>query len=274
MSDITHNDPLVTESKLTEFYNDIKPFLGCPAYVTQEGDEMYYSLQEKVVGRWTDGKPLYQKTTIPSFTGSSSFNVSFDTNAVIKHYEGFVRGESNQWFPLNCTYVKSYVNNDNIAGLNTITIIGDGGRPLNEGFVTALYTKTTDSAATTIEQKHTHYTTDEQVIGAWLDGKPIYQRVIVKPIEGSTSSSTPVSITFSLADEIQNLGSVLSEKVMVRPSNSNNVHISPVYEASMTTIKFEHTRKASKDTVIYTLTNYWTTGAEAYINVQYTKTTD
>ena len=62
MSNVTNTDPVVTESKLTEFYNDIKPFLGCPAYVTQEGDEMYYSTEEKVVGRWLDNKPIYVKT--------------------------------------------------------------------------------------------------------------------------------------------------------------------------------------------------------------------
>ena len=61
MADITHSSPVVTEDKLKDFYEDIKPFLGCPPYVTQEGDEMYFSSSEKVVGRWINGKPIYQK---------------------------------------------------------------------------------------------------------------------------------------------------------------------------------------------------------------------
>ena len=77
MSNITNTDAVVTESKLTEFYEDIKPYLGCPAYLTSEGTSDYYSTDEKVIGRWTDGKPLYQKTiscgTLPNNTTKTVF---------------------------------------------------------------------------------------------------------------------------------------------------------------------------------------------------------
>ena len=78
MSDIK-NDPPIRESNLKSFYEDIKPFLGCPAYVTQEGSAEYYSTKEKVIGRWVDGKPLYQKTFYKSsVTASPSVRSSSD----------------------------------------------------------------------------------------------------------------------------------------------------------------------------------------------------
>ena len=46
---------MVTKSDLQDFYDGIKPFLN--------GDvSSIYSTDERVVGRWIDGKPIYQKT--------------------------------------------------------------------------------------------------------------------------------------------------------------------------------------------------------------------
>ena len=48
---------------------------------------------------------------------------------------------------------------------------------------TLQYTKTTDVAGSgsynTLGVPNVHYTTDEQVIGTWIDGKPIYQKSFI-----------------------------------------------------------------------------------------------
>lgn len=116
------------------------------------------------------------------------------------------------------------------------------------------------------------YSTDESIVGCWIDGRPIYKKTIIKTVpEGGATGS---SITFNLSDEVSNLGTVVTEKVMARASNSNNAHISPVYNGTFAEIKFEHARYAANNEVKYTFTNRWSVAVEAYLIVQYTKTTD
>lgn len=176
MADITHNDPLVTESKLTEFYNDIKPFLGCPAYVTQEGDEMYFSFNEKVVGRWTNNKPLYQKTVI--FSPAVDVSSTSWTNTPISRGDIEFIINIDGWYDSGTGFQSRPLMAFVDSGSSVVKLLSgrDGVTQDTISGVIFQYTKTTDSAATTIEQKPTHYSTDEQVVGTWVDGKPIYQK--------------------------------------------------------------------------------------------------
>lgn len=178
MSNITNTDPVVTESKLTEFYEDIKPFLGCPAYITQEGDEMYYSTEEKVVGRWVDGKPVYQKVYVDQSIskGSNIYDISalnIDTLVNLIITTGLYNSTtvSKRIFPDD--EHEAFINS---AGKLDIESTPSG--TFNKCNFIIYYTKTTDSAVTTIETKPTHYSTDEQVVGTWIDGKPLYQKTV------------------------------------------------------------------------------------------------
>lgn len=174
MSNVTNTDPVVTESKLTEFYEDIKPFLGCPAYVTQEGDAEYYSTDEKVVGRWTDGKPLYQKVIYfnPQITitanswqniKSDETDIEYIADAIILRNDGI--------------FIPQYGSVSPFIGTRGLWVYTTQLQNAIQGIILK-YTKTTDSALTTIEVSPTHYSTDEQVVGTWIDGKPLYQKTI------------------------------------------------------------------------------------------------
>lgn len=187
MSNITNTSPIVTEQKLTEFYEDIKPFLGCPAYITQEGDEMYFSVDEKVVGRWINNKPLYQKMIFIDDNDPTTSWTSKTINHNISNVE-YINGYG--------YFQETYDSAKTTFALNTVSgggdffritfksdsvIIGRSSNWVMQGYMWIIlnYTKTTDSAATTIEQKPTHYSTDEQVVGTWIDGKPLYQKTFV-----------------------------------------------------------------------------------------------
>ena len=183
MSNITNTDAVVTESKLKDFYEDIKPFLGCPAYLTSEGNAEYYSTDEKVIGRWIDNKPLYQKVVYlndndPTTTWTSK-NIPHNINNVdyISGYgffqEAYDNNKSTFWLNtvsgneyFRCTFNKT---NITIARSSNWVMQGYAWIILN-------YTKTTDSAATTIQEDPNEYSTDEKIIGKWIDGKPIYQK--------------------------------------------------------------------------------------------------
>ena len=205
MANITHDSPVVTEDKLKDFYEDIKPFLGCPTYVTQEGDSEYYSTDEKVVGRWTDGKPLYQKfIDLGVLTNNKTVNHNIANIDTIADVQGMAYNSSGQFLKLSFINLSNSYYGSLIVDKTKISILTSGITD-RSGFVILQYTKTTDSAATTIEQKPTHYSTSEQVVGTWIDGKPIYQKTINFGTLGNATKK-------AVAHNISNLKAVVSFK--------------------------------------------------------------
>ena len=157
----------------------------------------YYSTYERCVGTWTNGKPLYQKT----YTGLS---ISLGTNSwttltgvTITNGEDLVKaecyGEYTEQYLLNCTKVHlnkadGSVEIRNIESSTTLTAI------------TLTYTKSTDSAiplAVKTTPSYEVYSTDEQIIGQWIDGKPIYRRAIPITSEWALQANTWVKSNIS-----------------------------------------------------------------------------
>lgn len=70
---------LLTKGDLKKFYNKILPYMGGNYVFNTLGVKDYYSEDEKVIGIWTDGKPLYQKT----FSGNlPSSDLSIDVSSL------------------------------------------------------------------------------------------------------------------------------------------------------------------------------------------------
>ena len=135
-----------------------------------------YSFEEREIGVWTDGKPLYQKTyTVPTSSAEISYNswtntdidVSF-VGTMVKAFgialDGSFQGDFLAWND-NGTLKLQSGRNGHKAYANTLTI---------------QYTKSTDVAGSgswTPQGVPTHhYSTDEQVIGTWVDGRTIYAK--------------------------------------------------------------------------------------------------
>ena len=137
----------------------------------------YYSTDERCVGTWTNGKPLYQKT----YTGLS---ISLGTNSwttltgvTITNGEDLVKaecyGEYTEQYLLNCTKVHLDSGTGTVEVRNT-----EASTTLTA--ITLTYTKSTDSAiplAVKTTPSYEVYSTDEQIIGQWIDGSPIYRKV-------------------------------------------------------------------------------------------------
>ena len=147
-----------------------------------------YSLEEREVGVWTDGKPLYQKTVPFNFADSVQNWTLFDDSI---SYDSIVGAITKLVFSNNNDQVMSYPDRDTSPRFcvktdhkmyyyTTVTSTGN---------VTLLYTKTTDTPGsgtwTPSGVPAHHYSTEEQVIGTWTDGKPLYE----KTFEFSTSIS-------------------------------------------------------------------------------------
>lgn len=144
---LTNPNKVVTEERLSEFYGQILPYMGGMPDVLankfSKGD--LYSTDEKMVGQWTDGKPLYQKTVA---TGGN--------------------------VPSGATLIQ---------------------RTTQTGYDTILYTKTTDSPIAI--GSDTDYSTDEKIVGTWIDGRPVWQKTYT--VSSVTSSNKLIDSTMKLS---------------------------------------------------------------------------
>ena len=157
-----------------------------------------YSEDEREIGVWTDGKPLYQKTVIATNLTSGNNTVSNGISNVESIIENtsfiFKTGSSNQLPCISSVSGWSARARDFSA---TDFVIELGSSLYSEGFtsasVTLLYTKTTDQAGsgqwTPQGVPTVHYSTAEQLVGTY-HGEPLYQRDIDIPLEDSSDMQT------------------------------------------------------------------------------------
>lgn len=160
-------------------------------YAIKDGGEaiegfppLIYSLQEREVGVWTDGKPLYQKSY--EFSGKSiSANsqtsiLSNLTGITVVSMHGYMH-EGNNRFELGEAGLRLKLD----TSTNILLIESKSGSSWSNiyGIVTLWYTKNSESAGSgTWNQQGAiahHYSTDEKVIGTWINGKPLYEKTII-----------------------------------------------------------------------------------------------
>ena len=149
-----------------------------------------YSLEEREIGVWTDGKPLYSKVVeIQSFSSSSP--ISIDVSSLNVDTMVDVVGEayaiSNNvitevlYFPIY-KFANVYTAQIRYSN-NAIQIYHESLNEYTRGIVKILYTKTTDVAGSgswTPQGVPTHhYSTDEQIVGTWIDGSTLYEKTLV-----------------------------------------------------------------------------------------------
>lgn len=162
-----------------------------PELNPQFGNVIYlptiYSDEERQVGVWRDNKPLYQKTfiatlnNIPNDTATNVADISglnIDEVADISGRCNYYNGAN--WFNVDfSTYYAIYAYTNGYLQFKQKMTNATVDR-VYELAITLRYTKTTDTAGSgnwnTDGIPTHHYSTNEQVIGTWIDGKPIYER--------------------------------------------------------------------------------------------------
>ena len=157
---------------------------GSPITFLSEYASACYDTNEREVGCWVDGKPVYQRTLVYTVTSTISSNTVLGSIAnlesvaaieCIAHYTGNNRGWLMPLGTLSYSSNISYNNGDIILNIENDTY-GSGWA----FYTTVQYTKTTDTAGSgqltpTGFETH-HYSTNEQIVGTWINGKPIYER--------------------------------------------------------------------------------------------------
>ena len=230
---------------------------------------LIYSDEEREVGIWRDGKPLYQRTFHVTATGNSDTNL--DTNIdhfflVGNTYYGDTDKLSEQYIGSGVT-AYCYVQVLQINGVWTLRLHNMHNNTLTF-WVTVRYTKTTDTPGsgtwTTQGGYAHHYSTTEQVIGTWIDGKPLYEKTY-----HFVETSEQTSKSYSIAD--LNAEIVLLEKSRIK-FGANGGYGWQVVPSWYENNQYNMCISAAPANIVI-IVNGWKF-LESIITIRYTKTTD
>jgi len=224
-----------------------------------------YSENEREIGVWTDGKPLYEITIdCGELPNNTSKNITTPTN--IEHLiDAF-----------GC--VTDYDGNDRVmpfagGGSNDVRVdLSDGNLRIMTfaawvgyyAFVTVRYTKTTDTAGsgtwTPQGVPAVHYSTDEKVVGTWIDGSTLYEKTVIASISDVNSHE------YSDNDLSNSDMAMIIDGYYILTDNFIKVPLNQ-WESST-----YYTRAGFRsDKTIYLYANGYSVTGNAYITVRYTK---
>ena len=174
-----------------------------------------YSTVEKEVGCWKDGKPLYQRVFDLGSDLAITQNAFTNTTIDASNMETLVDAKA-----IYSTGVTIYNVIANISN-NIIRLQADrNDTNISARYIILQYTKTTDTAGsgqyTPASGKAIHYSTDEQVIGTWVDGSTVYQKIILHSgvIAGAQTAT-------QIAHGISNLGRIIEAEATVYDDHSS-----------------------------------------------------
>lgn len=234
-------------------------------FVDDDDDELgiyyspiIYSTEEREVGTWTDGKPLYQRTWVFSTAVTISSNSWQATNIAVADtkIEFITKCKANNTDGQIMNYISATT--DNATQTYVMLFNSRTNASMDVKYLTLEYTKSTDTPGSAkynaLGVPMVHYSTDEQVIGTWIDGKPIYRKIY-----DWTASPFLVSESWQNTDiDSTNIDRIINA-VGMHPDGTlyNDTCADPT--------KSSHTRVGIKA---------WSSGYNAYLILEYTKTTD
>lgn len=180
--------------------------------VNGDGSEfqpVIYSEEEREIGVWLDGKPLYQKTINDTFTNSASLLIDITSLSV-----GALVAIKGILFASDTT-TQLVIDEDSAGGVqftganqHAITIGRNSASSYGNTptvYVTLRYTKTTDQAGsgtwTPQGVPAQHYSTNEHIVGTWIDGSTLYEKTVsVSGLTLSDNATTDITITDYISD--------------------------------------------------------------------------
>ena len=278
---LSNPNKFVTEERLAEFYTQILPYLGgMPEAVCNKFDKAnLYSTDEKIVGCWIDGRPLYKKTiqcTMPQATtdgtevlGNTATGVSI--NECVK-YDTYLKAsnfrDGNYVFGDSATKrLRTEIKINNGAWyieIRNAYVSANAWVP----YVTIYYTKTTDAANSFKWGDENDYSTDEKIVGTWIDGSYVYQKTF-------NIGALPNGGTKHVAHNISNFGTLI--KIFGAMKGSNQASLPFVMGGSASAITLNdlnyQVMVAVDTTNIDIAVNQNLSSFNGYITLQYTKTT-
>ena len=177
----------------------------------QQFQPIIYSEEEREIGVWTDGRPVYQKTVTGTFSNATYLNISvadLDVLAILE-IEGILLASDSANIVNIGSDDAGAVRFSHTAitpgsALEYITISKNNASSYgtaSQVYATLRYIKSTDTAGsgtwTPQGVPAHHYSTDEQVVGTWIDGSTLYEKTLAYNITTSLSDWTLFDDTVS-----------------------------------------------------------------------------
>lgn len=240
----------------------------------QKFQPIIYSLEEREVGVWTDGKPLYEKTIInsnPTYTKIGNIyevmtDVSFSDVDEIGHLIPMaLTSTSSRTFGARTDLGVFEYCACNLSKNVIYTALSSNN--YSKLIFVIRYTKTTDVAGsgtwTPQGVPSHHYSTNEQVVGTWIDGSTLYEKTI-------NFGALPDSTEKSVAHNISNVDKIWISDGFVF-TNSNTFYGLVHTAGSSQTMQYAWNTNVDRTNV--TIETYSDRSTLlAYITVRYTKT--
>lgn len=243
-----------------------------PVAVNKFDKSDLYSTTEKIVGCWTDGRPIYQKTidcgNLPNATSKNVAHNISNLN-VVTNIRGFVHNSSNNSSsPIDSVAEGNWSVAVSADRTNVIIQTWANYSTLTNFklYVTIQYTKTTDAANSFKYADENDYSTTEHIVGSWIDGKPVYQKTI-------DCGALPNNTNKSIAHGISNFKQLIGLKGNAKSSANFIVipHESP-YDPS--TGEYSIGCYATTTNIVLQTKQNLSSYTASYVSIQYTKTTD
>ena len=264
---------------VVEFIYDGTQFIMQPTYTmalapkgTKINPSDAFSTSEKVIGCWTNGKPLYQKVvnfgTLPNAaTKSVAHNIS-NLDYVANVWGMAVDGTNRSPLP--------YVARDSsiLVSLNVTTTNIDVGSNINAssytGYVVIQYTKTSDATNSFNYANPTDYSTSEKVIGTWIDGSTLYQKTVQTTLPTCTTDGVEVGSNVSTGTTIKLVCHI--HAVVVNGNKYVMLNARSAGANTYTRINISNNNNTSSpNNISLTNANSGWSGLTTYITFQYTK---
>ena len=273
---LTNPETVVTEQRLADFYQGILPYLGANASFTvmsKFNKSDLYSTDEQLVGRWTDGKPLYQKVVdtgaLPNASRQSTMHGISNIDMIVS-VEG-IAFYNGSFIPL------PFVSTNGASGNNGFLIFLSSTKTTIEietfssaytsysGYAIIKYTKTTDVSVNI--GSDTDYSETEKIVGTWVDGKPLYQKTI-------DCGVMPNSTTKTVAHNISNIASIVSLTGVAQNGDNVSGFIPLPLTMVGSSTTYQIYMKATYTDIVFKSDSNMSEFSKSYVTLQYTKTTD
>lgn len=236
---------------------------------------LIYSDEEREVGVWRDGKPLYQKTinfgALPDAAEKFVAHNISNLDEITRIY-GITNNSSGSTFPLPFVNIEVSTGYQILLRATSSDIVvrtGSDRTAFTNTFITVQYTKTTDTAGagtwTTQGGYAHHYSTDEHVIGTWVDGKPLYEKTVL-----GTFASQATSLSVNIA---ANMGVVIDVRGFLIPSDNPDGIVSLETKSDLAWLG-DFNSSSGNCSIKRGGGTYFGDTPSVYITVCYTKTTD
>lgn len=256
----------VSAEQLTEIVEHIGNQFHLPQVVQHFDKSNVYSTDERIVGQYIDGKLVYQKT----------INCGAGPNLAIKKVDASNLSIDSMVY---MTGMAHWTSPDSFAPIPYVHDSASLGIGFNysDGYiqifnrntdysawtfiVTIQYTKTTDTALDYTIGTENDYSTEERLIGTWVDGSGVYQKTVYL---GALPNNTSKDVAHNISDSFRLISAF---GAAYRSSDGANIPLPMVDMSLANMVRINITQ--SKITVVTGSDRSTWTG---YVTIQYIKT--